>query len=159
MHPDVLGCFSINTPLQIADPKAKLVPLVLGWNQVMDGLHLTMAKYEQIDNAPENPDTNYPLNHLSGIHQLERLIHRCRGSLAKVTAPTLIIQGDQDPVVKPASGPETLAAIRSEEKELAVMAFNRHVIIRGEGSEGVLERIGEFVQKLAQRSRPLVSRR
>lgn len=159
MHPDVLGCFSINTPLQIADPKAKLVPLVMGWNQVMDGLHLSAAKYEQMGNTPENADTNYPLNYLSGVYQLERLIHRCRGNLGKVTTPTLIVQGDHDPVVKPASGQETLDAIRSEEKELAMMAFNRHVIVRGEGSDLVSERIGEFVQKLAQRSRPLASRR
>lgn len=159
MHPDVLGCFSINTPMQIADPKAKLVPLVMGWNQVMDGLHLGQAKYEQMGNEPENADTNYPLNYLSGVYQLERLIHRCRANLGKVTAPTLIVQGDHDPVVKPASGQECIDAIRSEEKELAMMAFNRHVIIRGDGNDTVLERIGEFVQKLAQRSRPLGNRR
>ena len=159
MHPDVLGCFAINPALQIVDPMSKLVPLVVGWNQVMDGLHLSAAKYEHFDNQPENTDTNYPVNYLSGVHQLERLIHRCRGSLAKVTAPTLIIQGDHDPVIKPASGPEALAAIRSEEKELAMMAFKRHAIVRGEGSEAVLERVGEFVQRLAQRSRPLASRR
>jgi esterase/lipase len=87
------------------------------------------------------------------------MIHRCRGSLEKVTAPTLILQADQDPVVAAASGTEALNAIRSEEKELAMMAFKRHVIVRGEGSELVAERIGEFMQKLAQRSRPLASRR
>jgi esterase/lipase len=79
--------------------------------------------------------------------------------LNQVTTPTLIIQGDNDPVIKAASGQETIDAIRSEEKELAMMAFNRHVIVRGEGSELVLERIGEFVQKLAQRSRPMATRR
>ncbi len=40
-----------------------------------------------------------------------------------------------------------------------MMAFNRHVIVRGEGSAAVLERIGEFVQRLAQRSRPMVVKR
>jgi esterase/lipase len=159
MHPDVLGCFAINPALQIVDPMSKIVPLVVGWNQVMDGLRLGMAKYEHFDNYPENSETNYPVNYLSGVHQLERLIHRCRGSLNKVTVPTLIVQGDHDPVIKAASGPEALAAIRSEEKDLAMMAFKRHAIVRGEGSEAVLERIGEFVQKLAQRSRPLASRR
>jgi esterase/lipase/1-acyl-sn-glycerol-3-phosphate acyltransferase len=159
MHPDVLGCFAINPALQIADPMSKLVPLVVGWNQVMDGLHLGAAKYEHFPNIPENAETNYPMNYLSGVHQLERLIHRCRGSLGKVTVPTLVVQGDHDPVVKAASGPETIAAIRSEEKELAMMSFSRHGIVRGDGSEAVIERIGEFVQKLAQRSRPLASRR
>jgi esterase/lipase/1-acyl-sn-glycerol-3-phosphate acyltransferase len=159
MHQDALGCFVINPCMQIADPKASLVPLVMGWNQVMDGLHLGAAKYERMTNRPENIDSNYPVNYLSGVYQLERMIHRCRGSLDKVTAPTLIVQGDHDPVVKPASGQDALDCIRSEEKELAMMAFNRHVILRGEGSEAVLERVGEFVQKLAQRSRPLASRR
>ncbi|HEX3135237.1 MAG TPA: alpha/beta fold hydrolase, partial [Planctomycetota bacterium] len=159
MHQDVLGCFVINPCMQIADPKATLVPLVMGWNQVMDGLHLDAAKYERMTNRPENIDSNYPVNYLSGVYQLERMIHRCRASLDKVTAPTLIVQGDHDPVVKPASGQDALDGIRSEEKELAMMAFNRHVILRGDGSEAVMERIGEFVQKLAQRSRPLASRR
>jgi esterase/lipase len=62
-------------------------------------------------------------------------------------------------VVKPESGKEVIDTIGSEEKELAMMAYNRHVIVRGEGSAAVLERIGEFVQRLAQRSRPMVVKR
>jgi esterase/lipase/1-acyl-sn-glycerol-3-phosphate acyltransferase len=159
MFPDVLGCFAISPSLQLVDPKAKMVPLVMAWNQVMDGLHLGAAKYERLSNRPENIDSNYPMHYLAGVYQLERMIHRCRANLGKVTAPTLIIQGDHDPVVKAASGQEVISAIRSEEKELAMMAFKRHVIVRGEGSEVVLERIGEFVQRLTQRSRPLATKR
>ena len=159
-HQDVLGCFAINPALQLVDTvKAKLVPLVMGWNQVMDGLHLEAAKYERMENRPENIDSNYPVNYLSGVYQLERMIHRCRTTLGTVTAPTLVIQGDHDPVIRAASGQEVIDSIRSEEKELAMMAFKRHVIVRGEGSETVLARIGDFVQKLAQRSRPLAHRK
>ena len=159
MNPDVLGCFAISPALQLVDPKAKLVPLVMTWNQVMDSLHLDAAKYEQLTNRPENIDSNYPVNYLSGVYQLERMIHRCRSQLSKVTVPTLIVQADHDPVVKSGSGQEVIDSICSEEKELAMMAFNRHVIVRGEGSSAVLERIGEFVQRLAQRSRPMVVKR
>ncbi len=160
MFPDVLGCFTINPALQLVESaKAKVVPLVMAWNQVMDALHLGAAKYERLDNRPENLESNYPVNYLSGVYQLERMIHRCRGTLSKVTVPTLVIQGDHDPVIRAPSGQEVIDRIGAEEKELAMMAFTRHVIIRGEGSAAVLERIGEFVQRLAQRSRPLAHRR
>jgi esterase/lipase len=69
--------------------------------------------------------------------------------------PTLIVHGDADPVAKSESSQEVFDAIRADEKELATMTFNRHVIIRGEGSGLVYERIAEFIQRLAHRCKPI----
>ncbi len=151
MQHDILGCFAISPCLQLQDPSARLVPVVVGWNQIMDTLRLPSAAYRRFTNDAENPDTNYPINYLSGVHQLERLIQRTRSHLSEVHAPTLILQADHDPIVNPKSAQVVLENIRSEEKELAMMSFNRHVIVRGEGSSVVYERIGDFVKKIASR--------
>ena len=155
LQPGVLGSFAISPSLKLVDAKSHLVPMVVRWNQVMAALHLDGARFDHVTNRPENPDTNYPLNYLACVNQLERMQAHCRLRLPQVRVPTLVVQADHDPVVHPDSGRQAIDAIASEEKELAMMAFNRHVIVRGEGSEAVLERVGEFVQRLAQRVRPL----
>ncbi len=159
MHKSILGCFAISPCLQLADPSAKFVPLVHGWNQIMDTLHLPSAAYRRFENNAENPEINYPENYLSGVQQLERLIDRTRSHLPSISSPTLIVHGDTDPVVKAESGKEIFNALRTDEKELATMSFNRHVIVRGENSHIVFERIADFVQKLANRCRPMYTPR
>jgi esterase/lipase len=159
LHKDIVGCFAISPCLQLMDPATRLVPLVVGWNQIMDTLHLPSAAYRRFTNEPENLDTNYPLNYLSGVHQLERLIQRTRSHLSEIRSPMLLVQGDHDPVVNPASAKEIMGHICSEEKELAMMSFDRHVIVRGEGCEVVFERVGEFVKKIASRFQPPNSHR
>ena len=68
--------------------------------------------------------------------------------------PTLIVQGDHDPTVSPKSGQMIHDALRCEQRELALMAFNRHGIIDHEGSDVVLHRIAEFARGIAAGLRP-----
>lgn len=155
---DVLGCFAISPCLQLMDPSAKLVPMVSRWNQVMEALHVPSVAYRRLINHPENPTINYPLHYLSNVHQLELLIQRVRGHLHNVKTPTLLIHGDQDPVIHAASSQEVLHAIRSDDKESVLMNFNRHVIVMGEGSGLVFERIADFIQRLVHKSKPPLRR-
>lgn len=148
---DVLGVLAINPSLRLADRKSRLVPAVVGLNHLLDRAHIPGGRFDHIVNETENPDINYRLNYLDGLYQLERLITQTTAALPLVRAPTLVIQGDHDPVVDPLSGRLAVAGLGSEEKELAMMSFARHVIVRGEGCETVHERAAEFITDLAER--------
>jgi esterase/lipase/1-acyl-sn-glycerol-3-phosphate acyltransferase len=151
LHPSVMGCFSISPCLKLMDPAARMVPAVVTWNHIMESIHLPGATYRHFDNNPENPETNYPVNYLAGVHQLERLIERVNQHIPHIITPTLVVQADHDPVVNPTGAQDIISRIRSDEKELALMSSNRHVIVRGDISSLVCERIGEFVRRLANR--------
>ena len=148
---DVLGVLAINPCLRLADRKSRLVPAVVGFNHLLDRAHIPGGRFDHVVNHAENPDINYPLNYLGGLYQLERLMTLTSAALPQVRSPALVIQGDHDPVVDPSSGRLTLDGLGSEEKELALMSFARHVIISGEGAETVHERVAEFITHLAER--------
>ncbi|HYE04984.1 MAG TPA: alpha/beta fold hydrolase [Planctomycetota bacterium] len=147
------GCFAINAPLALMDLKSVLVPAVANWNKLLDKLRIQLGRFSSVPNSPENPEINYHTNYVNGIHQLERLMDACRSELPRVRVPALIIQADHDPVVSPKSGRDIVDRLGSDEKHLALMAFSRHVIVRGEGCESVHARIAEFVSGVAARLR------
>ncbi len=118
------------------------------WNQLLEKFHIHRGQLHAVKNFPENPDSNYLSNPINGIRQLELLMDAARPQLGKIRKPTLIIQGDEDPVVNPKSGRQIYSSLRCEHKELASMSFRRHCIVRGEGSELVFERIAEFIRVL-----------
>ncbi len=147
------GCFAINAPLGLMDLKSMLVPAVANWNRLLDKLRIQLGRFSSVPNSPENPEINYHINYVNGIHQLEQLMDATRSELPRVRTPALIIQADHDPVVQPKSGRDILDRLGSDEKHLAPMAFARHVIVRGEGCEAVHARIAEFVGGLTARLR------
>jgi esterase/lipase len=51
-------------------------------------------------------------------------------------------------VVEPKSGKNIHSHLRCDHKELAMMSFKRHCIVRGEGCEAVYERVAEFIRNL-----------
>nr|MBA3710376.1 alpha/beta fold hydrolase [Planctomycetota bacterium] len=148
-HPPVAGAFAINGPVKLMDKASHLAPVVDGWNKLLDTLHIHQrAHLDFVGNHPEWPETNYDRNYVHGLHELERLMSAAKGELKAVTCPTLIIQGDRDPVVDPSSGAWIHQHLGGEDKAYAPMAFARHCIVQGEGSELVFARIAEFVQGL-----------
>lgn len=145
---DLTGCFAINAPLGLVDFKSALVPAVSQWNHLLEKFHIHRGQLHAVKNYPENPDSNYLSNPINGIHQLELLMDATRHQIGKIRKPTLVIQGDEDPVVEPKSGRQIYANLRCEHKELAWMSFRRHCIVRGDGSEQVFERVAEFIRTL-----------
>ena len=148
----VHGVFSINAALKLVDLRSKLAPGITAWNQLLDRWDIEFGKFEYIQNESENPEVNYERNYLNGVKVLEKLSDRCRSRLSHVVAPALMIQADQDPVVHPDSGKNIYEAISSDSKELEMMSFNRHNIIRSEDTE-VLKRVQSFVLKVMNSSR------
>lgn len=151
-HDAIKGLFCINTPILLRNVKNKLVPSAVSWNEFMDVLRLEQGKVEYIENVSESPDINYSRNYVRGVLELNHLIRTCRKSLHEVTSPALIIQGTNDPVVKPESGDIIHAEIKSSNKVLVKMDRDRHIIVRQDGHNEVMLCISSFLNGLAPSS-------
>ena len=66
-----------------------------------------------------------------------------------MTAPALIIQSTKDPLVGPDGAAALMERLGGRDKVLVALPFDRHVIVRGEGSEKVFDTVGRFVMRIA----------
>ncbi len=149
---DIDGVFSINAPLKLRDRRAPLVSAIVQWNGALRQLGLSDRHSTRSNDDTESPDINYGVDYLMGIRELRRAADACRKRLGEVTAPALIIQSDADPLVAPDSGKTLLVGLGSQEKVLSELPFDRHVIIRGDGCQGVFEAVYRFVERVGERS-------
>ncbi len=139
---------SINSALKLRDLKARMVPGINIWNEMLEKLNIERGRLEYVDDVPENPQINYSRNYLKGVEQLGNLMNVCEKNLSKITTKALIIQGDKDPVVNPDSGKTIYDKIHSPEKYLAELNFSNHVIITAERKEEVFQVIRKFLAQL-----------
>lgn len=143
----LIGIVSINAALKLLDIKARMVPGINIWNELLEKLHIDKGRLEYVDDVPQNPHINYSRNYLKGVEQLENLMQICEKNLHKVNARTLIIQAKQDPVVNPVSGKIIYEKISSSEKFLSELNLSNHVIITSQNKEEVFEVIRDFLVK------------
>ncbi len=145
------GLVVINAALELQDIRIHyLVPTL---NKINDFLSLFNADMEYIDVEAEFPAFNYERTYIKSLEQLRLLMEKCRMILSSITVPTLILQADEDPVVKPESADKILEKISSGDKSLEKFSFSRHVIISGEGNEKVFEAVYSFIQRLLNGSK------
>lgn len=150
----VNAVFSINAPMKVRDVRAPLVPAVVRFNGAMRRLRLANSHFWRSNNKSESPDINYPVDYLAGVHELRRAVDACRKSLGDVVTPALIIQADDDPLIVASSGRTIVANLGSEIKILSELRSDRHMVIRGDGSERVFEEIYAFIeQEVKERAR------
>ncbi|MCH6552005.1 MAG: alpha/beta hydrolase [Planctomycetes bacterium] len=113
----------------------------------LTGLGLANGHYRRSNDRTESPDINYEVDYLVGVRELRRAVRACRKSLPQVTAPALIIQAEGDPLVGPKSATVLERRLGSRVKMLSRLESDRHVIVRGDGSEGVFDAIAEFIRE------------
>ena len=142
------GIVAINAAMKLVDIKARMVPGINLWNEMLDHFNFNKGKFEYVDDQPENPNINYSRNYIHGVNELGKLMTICEDRLADINIPSLIIQGDKDPVVDPSSGKIIYNKISSEQKFLAEPHFSNHVIINSTEKEEVFELIREFLVKV-----------
>lgn len=136
---------TINAALKLQNIKAKMVPSITFWNEMLDKLNFEKAKFEYVDDTPENPVTNYSRNYLNGVRQLGKLMALVNDNLSQISVPALVIQAKYDPVVDPESGTIIYNEISSPQKKLLELDLSNHVIINGEKREEVFKAIGDFI--------------
>jgi esterase/lipase/1-acyl-sn-glycerol-3-phosphate acyltransferase len=139
---------SINAALKLLDIKARMVPGINLWNEMLEKFRIEKATFRYVDDVPENPSINYSRNYLKGVYELGKLMELCEENLDKVTTSALIIQSKKDPVVNPISGKMIYNKISSQEKSLVELDFSNHVIINSDRKEEVFEEIRKFLVKI-----------
>ncbi|MDF1881658.1 alpha/beta hydrolase [Sulfurimonas sp. MAG313] len=137
------GLVVINAALELQDIRVNYVVPTL--NKLNDFLSLFKADLEYVESEPEFPDFNYKRNYIKSLDQLRLLMQECSESLALVTSPTLILQGKDDPVVKPQSAQKIFDSISSEDKQLEMFDSSRHVIVLGEGNKRIFKAVSNFI--------------
>ena len=138
------GLIVLNAALELQDIRVNYVVPTL--NKLNDFLSVFRANLEYVESEPEFPLFNYKRNYIKSLDQLRLLMQECQKSLALVTAPTMIIQGDKDPVVKPKSAQKIFEKISSEDKTLKSFDSSHHVIVLGDGNEKVFHAVHKFIK-------------
>ena len=150
----IKGVFAVSPPLQLQDFSARFVPAVDIWNRLMQRFGGNGALKEFIANQPENPQINYTRNPISGIRELERLMHLVEGCLKNVQVPAVVVQSVADPVVNPRGSRRVFDRLGSQEKKYILFNLDRHGILSGPGSEQVYRVIGNFIDDIRDRLMP-----
>ncbi|MEA3365240.1 MAG: alpha/beta fold hydrolase, partial [Candidatus Hydrogenedentes bacterium] len=150
-RPDTLGVFAISAPLELRSYAARLASSVVTMNTILNRFSGRNAPW-YVENNPDSPHINYFRNPIAGINELGKAMKTMESVLPEVAVPTLIIQGDGDPTVHPHSAQRIFELLGSEEKELIMLHRATHGIVNGPGSHEVFERVGRFVNKLADQA-------
>lgn len=141
----IQAVFSINAPLKLRQFTAKLVPSVVSMTGLLKKIKGSPKGWEYVQNSPENAHINYKRNPLTGVRELGYAMDAMEAELSKITVPTLVIQGSNDPTVDPSSGPDIFKKVGTPLKELTVFERDNHGIVNGNGAEDVFERVFRFL--------------
>ncbi len=130
-HPAGLaGVASVAAPLQFKNKNLIYVPVIHGANVIAKWASPLEGVKPFLLNESENPAVNYRHIPVRGLYELRLAVDDLKGHLADVRCPVTVIQGDDDPVVKPESADQIMAALGSKDKELHWVSSNRHGILR-----------------------------
>lgn len=125
----LVGVASVSAPLTYRNRKLVFVPLVHGLNKLAEWLPSFEGVMPFRENESEHPDINYRNIPVHGLFQLRSMTASLMDHLRDVQVPTLVIQGDQDPVVEPDSARQIFKALPVMDKTLHWIASERHGIV------------------------------
>jgi esterase/lipase/1-acyl-sn-glycerol-3-phosphate acyltransferase len=126
------GVISINAAAKLQDIRVRFVKVVNFWNEMLDKFSGKTGSLDYVEDTPENPHINHSINYIKGVAELGKLISKTNEALPKVFAPCMIIQSQNDPIVKPSSGKIIYNQIHAREKIYLEPDLDKHVIVRGE---------------------------
>ena len=124
------GVAAVAVPLKFQNKNMVFVPLMHRANRLVRWI----SSYEGImpfraNENTEHPDVNYRHIPIRGLYELRRMVDELKDKLPRVKCPVQIIQGDEDPVVVPASAGLIHDLLGTEQKELEIIASRRHGIL------------------------------
>lgn len=147
VHPP-RGLVVVNAPLLLENRASLLAPLLDGWNRAMHLSGLDALAVDTVANPSEHPEANYRRNPVRSLHQMRLACSEIRELLPRIHAPTLIVQGDRDPVVRPESAGILMREIGSPSRTLCWWPATRHGIVRGDGSAELHEHLARWMERL-----------
>ncbi len=123
------GVVSISAPIKFVNKNMMYVPLLHTANKLASWIPAYEGIPFRYNSATENPHINYRSIPVHALFELRVLVSKLEDRLKDVHCPTLILQGDQDPVVEPDSAVIVMQKIRSEAKRVEMIHSNRHGIL------------------------------
>ncbi|NOR56197.1 MAG: alpha/beta fold hydrolase, partial [Sulfurovum sp.] len=148
---EVDGVIVINSALKLHDLRVSyVVPTLHFFNEMIAYLN-AKGIMEWVDNSmTEQPKVNYHKHPLASVSQLEKIMSKVEKTLDQVTAPILIIQGDNDPIVKGESAKLIYEGVSSKEKSLLLLPRERHSILADDQHADVFDAVYGFIEKTSQ---------
>ena len=146
-HPDKLSALVLaGTPLKFRNRNLMFVPLLYGANKLMGWMPSAHEMLSFRTNESEHPDINYRHIPIGGLYQLRQAVAEMQQCLPKLDCPTLILQGDADQVVDPASATMIKRlATGVEDMDVQMLKSDRHGILN-EDIDDAHNRILQFVE-------------
>ncbi|MDG4718732.1 MULTISPECIES: alpha/beta fold hydrolase [Thalassospira] len=124
------GLVLAGTPLKFRNKNLMFVPLLYGANKLMGWMPSAQELLSFRPNESEHPDINYRNIPIGGLHQLRQAVAEMQRRLPDLECPTLILQGDGDQVVDPASASMIRRIANSvEEIDVQMIKSTRHGIV------------------------------
>jgi esterase/lipase len=128
-YPEMIGVIAVSVPLKFINPAFMLVPLLHGTNTLVGWVSAFEGIKPFIDNEPEHPTINYRNTPVRALYELRRLITQFDELLPQVSQPTLILYGDEDPIVSSKGAPIIMDKLGSKHKKIQVIKSQRHGIL------------------------------
>ncbi|MBO6770511.1 MULTISPECIES: alpha/beta fold hydrolase [unclassified Thalassospira] len=145
-HPEKLaGLVLAATPLKFRNRNLMFVPLLYGANKLMGWMPSAQELLSFRPNDSEHPDINYRNIPIGGLHQLRQAVAEMQRRLPDLECPTLVLQGDGDQVVDPASANMIRRlASKATEIDVQMVTSGRHGIVT-EDIDNTQNRIIDFI--------------
>ena len=129
-NPDKLaGVASVSAPQTYRNKTLIFIPLVHGLNKLADWMPSFEGPMPFRENVSEHPDINYYNIPIHGLYQLRAMTGELPDHLPQIDVPTLIVQGDDDPVVDPDSARQIFDKLVTTDKALHWVPSKRHGIL------------------------------
>ncbi len=143
-YPEIIGVCAVAVPIKFINPAFMLVSLLYGVNKVVDWVSSYEGVKPFIDNRSEHPAINYRHVPVKSLYELRRLIHDMDDFLPLCRVPSLILHGDQDPVVSVKSAEEIMDMLETGNRQIKIIDSNRHGILM-ENIGGTWDIINNFM--------------
>jgi len=150
--PRLAGVFAVSPPFRLQDISSRFAPAVTTWNRVVKAFNLSGAAMEYVDIVPERPQINYARVPVAALAEMERFMKVLEPRLADIGVPTMVVQGQGDPVVNAEGTALLFNRVGTKNKLFVSFDYNRHGILAGAGSEDVHAAIGSFIESLSAES-------
>lgn len=128
-YPEMIGVVAISVPLKFVNPAFMLVPLLHGTNKLVAWVSAFEGVKPFIESESEHPNINYRNVPVRALYELRVLIAEIDELLPQISLPTLILYGDDDPIVSPKSAPIIMGKLGSKHKRIQAIKSDRHGIL------------------------------
>ncbi|MCF6309248.1 MAG: alpha/beta fold hydrolase [Sulfurimonas sp.] len=99
------------------------------------------------ESEPEHPEISYKKHYMVSVAEWKKLFDIVEERLKHISVPTLIIQGDKDPVVDPKSADIIYDTIKSTIKEKYIVKSDKHVLpLDASVNQDIFKKITKFIK-------------